>query len=32
MEGNCTQFPGGSTTLNLFEPPHVVSAKERNVE
>ena len=21
MEGNDTQIPGGSTTLNLFEPP-----------
>ena len=25
VEGNCTQIPGGSTALNLFEPPHVVS-------
>ena len=25
VEGNCTQIPGGSTALKLFEPPHVVS-------
>ena len=25
VEGNCTQIPGGSTALNLFEPPRVVS-------
>ena len=31
MEGNCTQIPGGSTALNHFEPPHVVSVEERNV-
>ena len=25
VEGNCTQSPGGSTKLNLFEPPYLVS-------
>ena len=26
VESNCTQIPGGSTALNLFEPHHVVLA------
>ena len=31
VEGNCTQIPGGSTALNLFEPTRIVSVWEADV-